>query len=135
MNDWCPGPTTALFHSSRGCARRSAPWATATSQPAARRPERRSLTGRTTRAVTSPAATTGSSTEISGHEIENEDLVNIPNWLPLVFRIGDGPWLRPSEATVEYLDYRQELSLKEGILRRSSATVKDSARTASTHVA
>ncbi|WP_299399154.1 glycoside hydrolase family 65 protein [Pelagibius sp.] len=62
-------------------------------------------------------------TEIAGHEIENEDLVNVPNWLPLVFRIGDGPWLRPGE--VEYLDYRQELSLKEGILRRS-LRVKDS---------
>jgi alpha,alpha-trehalase len=55
--------------------------------------------------------------EIDGHEVENEDLVNIPNWLPVVFRIDDGPWLRPEE--VEYLDYRQELCTKEGMLRRS----------------
>ncbi len=56
-------------------------------------------------------------TEIAGHEVENEDLVNIPNWLPLVIRIDDGPWLRPQE--VEHLDYRQELSMREGLLRRS----------------
>jgi alpha,alpha-trehalase len=55
--------------------------------------------------------------EIAGREVENEDLVNIPNWLPLVIRIDDGPWLRPDE--VEYLDYRQELDLKQGLLRRS----------------
>ena len=56
-------------------------------------------------------------TEIAGREIENEDLVNIPNWLPMVFRIGDGPWLRPEE--LEHLDYRQELELRSGTLRRS----------------
>ena len=55
--------------------------------------------------------------EVGGREVENEDLVNIPNWLPLVIRIDDGPWLRPEE--VEYLDYRQELCTKEGMLRRS----------------
>ena len=54
--------------------------------------------------------------EIAGHEVENEDLVNIPNWLPLVIRIDDGPWLRPDE--IEYVDYRQELLLKEGLLQR-----------------
>lgn len=55
--------------------------------------------------------------EIDSKEIENEDLVNIPNWLPLVFRIGDGAWLRPGE--VEHLDYRQRLSTREGVLHRS----------------
>ncbi len=55
--------------------------------------------------------------EIAGHEVENEDLVNIPNWLPLVTRIEDGPWLRPDE--VEYLDYQQELDMKAGLLCRS----------------
>ncbi len=55
-------------------------------------------------------------TEIAGQEIENEDLVNIPNWLPVTIRIEDGPWLRQS--TVAFLDYRQELDLRAGILRR-----------------
>jgi len=55
--------------------------------------------------------------EVAGHEIENEDLVNVPNWLPLIIRIDDGPWQRPEE--VEYLDYRQELDLRQGLLRRT----------------
>ncbi len=55
-------------------------------------------------------------TEIKGREIENEDLVNLPNWLVLEIRIDDGPWLRPDE--VEYLDYAQELDLARGILHR-----------------
>ena len=33
---------------------------------------------------------------IDGHEIENEDLVNLPNWLPLVIRIEGGEWIRPT---------------------------------------
>lgn len=55
--------------------------------------------------------------EVDGYEIESEDLVNIPNWLPLVIRIGNGTWLRPTE--VEYLDYKQRLSTHEGVLCRS----------------
>lgn len=54
---------------------------------------------------------------IEGREIENEDLVNIPNWLVLVIRIDDGPWLRPAD--LEYIDYRQELDLRCGILTRN----------------
>jgi alpha,alpha-trehalase len=55
-------------------------------------------------------------TEIKGREVENEDLVNIPNWLPLVLRIEGGPWLRPADLT--WLDYRQELRLQDGLLVR-----------------
>ena len=29
---------------------------------------------------------------IEGREVENEDLVNVPDWLPLTFRAQDGPW-------------------------------------------
>ena len=31
-------------------------------------------------------------TEIAGRTIENEDLVNLPNWLALSFQVDDGPW-------------------------------------------
>jgi alpha,alpha-trehalase len=55
--------------------------------------------------------------EIAGRQIENEDLVNTPNWLPLAIRIDDEDWLRPG--TVEYLNYRQELDLRSGILMRN----------------
>ena len=54
--------------------------------------------------------------KVEDHELENEDLVNLPNWLPLVMRIGDGDWIRPD--AVDYLDYRQELDLKAGVLSR-----------------
>ena len=55
-------------------------------------------------------------TEISGKEIENEDLVNIPNWLPLNFRIKGEDWF--SLKDVEIITYRQELNLTKGILSR-----------------
>jgi alpha,alpha-trehalase len=56
-------------------------------------------------------------TEIGGRAIENEDLVNLPNWLPLLLRIDDGDWLRPDDVLM--LDYRQELDLRAGVLLRA----------------
>ena len=53
---------------------------------------------------------------VEDREIENEDLVNLPNWLPLMIRIGSGDWIRPD--IVDQLDYRQELDLKSGVLSR-----------------
>ena len=50
-------------------------------------------------------------TEIMGRVIENEDLVNMPNWLSLKFRIEGGDWFH-------LLSFKQELNLKEGILKR-----------------
>ena len=55
-------------------------------------------------------------TEIGGRPIENEDLVNWPNWLVVRIRPEDEDWL--SFDTVELLDYRQELSLRDGMLHR-----------------
>lgn len=55
-------------------------------------------------------------TSIDGREVENEDLVNLPNWLPLSFRIGDEDWF--DEEKVRILTYRQELDLRLGVLRR-----------------
>jgi alpha,alpha-trehalase len=56
-------------------------------------------------------------TEVAGREIENEDLVNLPNWLPLSFRRPGGDWL--SLSAVDILDYRQELDLEAGLLSRT----------------
>jgi alpha,alpha-trehalase len=56
-------------------------------------------------------------TEIKGKEIENEDLVNLPNWLSLTFRHGGGEWF--DLAHVEILEYRQELQMKPGVLLRT----------------
>ncbi|MEM8948167.1 MAG: glycosyl hydrolase family 65 protein [Pseudomonadota bacterium] len=55
-------------------------------------------------------------TEIAGRMIENEDLVNLPNWLPLQIRIDGAGWFDLHK--VEILDYRQELDLKNGVLHR-----------------
>ncbi len=56
-------------------------------------------------------------TKIAGRMIENEDLVNLPNWLSLTFRINDGTWFKLRN--VDILSYRQELDLLKGILTRT----------------
>ncbi|HSO51273.1 MAG TPA: HAD-IA family hydrolase [Actinomycetes bacterium] len=55
-------------------------------------------------------------TEIAGRTVENEDLVNVPNWLPLSFRVADGPWFDVQQAGV--LEHRLELDLRQGTLTR-----------------
>jgi trehalose/maltose hydrolase-like predicted phosphorylase len=55
-------------------------------------------------------------TEVAGREVENEDLVNLPNWLPLAFRAEGGEWFAPGAA--DLLAYHQELDLRRGVLSR-----------------
>jgi alpha,alpha-trehalase len=55
-------------------------------------------------------------TDVAGRDITNEDLVNVPNWLHLRFRIGEGTWFTLEDAEVD--DYRQELDLRQGVLTR-----------------
>ena len=55
-------------------------------------------------------------TEIAGRAVDNEDIVNVPNWLPLTFRIADGEWFDVHR--LELLDYRQQLDLRWGVLTR-----------------
>jgi len=55
-------------------------------------------------------------TEIAGRAIENEDLVNLPNWLSLAFRIDGAEWF--DLKAVEILEYRQVLDLGSGTLER-----------------
>ncbi|MBN2168721.1 MAG: trehalose-phosphatase, partial [Actinobacteria bacterium] len=56
-------------------------------------------------------------TEIAGRIIENEDLVNLPNWLCLTFRIDGGNWYNLDD--VEIIFYNLELDTKKGILHRT----------------
>src|SRR5919106_3913296 len=55
-------------------------------------------------------------TEIAGRTVENEDLVNVPNWLPLRFRIAGGAWFDVQQADV--LEHRFELDMRHGTLVR-----------------
>ncbi len=54
--------------------------------------------------------------EMSGRTVDNESIVNLPNWLPLTFRIEGGPWFCVDD--VELLEYTQELDLREAVLVR-----------------
>ncbi|MGD9302129.1 MAG: trehalose-phosphatase, partial [Desulfobacterales bacterium] len=64
--------------------------------------------------------------EKAGRIIENEDLVNMPNWLPLNFRIENGDWF--DLANVEVLEYCQELDIRHGILLRTIRFIDDGRR-------
>ena len=55
-------------------------------------------------------------TDIAGEEVENEDLVNLPNWLLLTFSLDGEAWFDPQQ--IELLHYRQELDLRSGVLLR-----------------
>src|ERR671934_1211551 len=54
--------------------------------------------------------------EVEGGSVENEDLVNLPNWLPFTIRVADGEWLAPDH--VERLDHQQRLDMRAGVLTR-----------------
>jgi alpha,alpha-trehalase len=55
-------------------------------------------------------------TTVAGREVENESLVNLPNWLPLTFRIDGGAWFEPG--AFDTLLQRWELDLRAGLLTR-----------------
>jgi alpha,alpha-trehalase len=53
--------------------------------------------------------------QIAGRDVENEDLVNLPNWLPVTFRVDDGSWFRGGQEHVRA--YRLALDMDEGLAR------------------
>ncbi len=53
---------------------------------------------------------------VAGRDIDNESLVNVPNWLPVTWRIGDGDWFDIDRA--DLLSYRQQLDLRRAELVR-----------------
>lgn len=55
---------------------------------------------------------------IHGREMEEEHLVNVPNWLPVDIRLGNGPWWSTGEMDV--LEDRSDLDLRRGLLTRRS---------------
>ncbi|MEO3811563.1 glycoside hydrolase family 65 protein [Sphaerisporangium sp. B11E5] len=53
---------------------------------------------------------------IGGEQVTNEELVNVPNWLPLLFATPESRWFHPR--TAELMEYRQVLDLRHGVLSR-----------------
>ncbi|MDX3077767.1 glycoside hydrolase family 65 protein [Streptomyces sp. NPDC088354] len=55
---------------------------------------------------------------VAGRKVRNEDMVNLPNWLPLRFRFRDGgTWFSPDDGSL--LDHRQDLDLRRATLTRT----------------
>ncbi|WP_055697773.1 glycoside hydrolase family 65 protein [Streptomyces silaceus] len=58
---------------------------------------------------------------VGGRQVENEDMVNLPDWLPLRYRLtdrtGTGEWLTPD--SVRLVTLRQTLDLQSGVLERN----------------
>ncbi|WP_101949639.1 trehalose-phosphatase [Mycobacterium sp. 3519A] len=63
---------------------------------------------------------------VAGTKVEHESLVNLPNWLPLTFRIDGGDWFDVD--AVELLDYRQILNIREAVLTRELRFRDDAGR-------
>jgi alpha,alpha-trehalase len=66
---------------------------------------------------------------IGGTKTDNESLVNLPNWLPLTFRIDGGDWFDVDAVTL--LFYRQTLDLRGAALTRELRFRDDADRTTS----
>jgi len=65
-------------------------------------------------------------TPIAGRDIWNEDFVNVPNWLPIRFKIEDEPWVDPNNVKIKNLN--RSLNLKTGLLSRSMVITDDEGR-------
>ncbi len=55
-------------------------------------------------------------TPVAGRDVENEDFVNVPNWLPVSFKIEDEAWFNPNETKI--IEIRRTLDFKTGLLMR-----------------
>jgi len=64
---------------------------------------------------------------VAGAVVENEDLVNVPNWLTLTVCLPDGEWLDLARVTV--LEHRHELDVHRGVLNRHLRFVDSRERT------
>ncbi|WP_328403833.1 glycoside hydrolase family 65 protein [Streptomyces sp. NBC_00390] len=66
---------------------------------------------------------------VAGRQVENEDMVNLPNWLPLRFRMDGGedePWFTPDSTALR--DHSLRLDLQAGTLQRTLRYVAEDGR-------
>ncbi len=71
-------------------------------------------------------------TNISGHDIENEDFVNLPNWLSITFKIGSGEWFDVNQTKI--LSIKRKLDFRNGLLERWMTVEDSSGRQTALHV-
>ena len=62
-------------------------------------------------------------TRIAGRDIENEDFVNVPNWLKINFKIEDENWFDPNEITINQI--RRQLDFRNGLLSKTMVITDD----------
>lgn len=67
------------------------------------------------------------SAEVNGEDASRESVVNIPNWLPLTFRIDDGEWV--GDPGVRIGKHTVRLDLRRGLLVRECTTTDSTGRT------
>ncbi len=65
--------------------------------------------------------------DVAGTAIDNESMVNLPNWLPLTFRIDGGPWFDIDD--VDASSYLVTLDLRRATLTREFVFSDESGRT------
>jgi beta-phosphoglucomutase family hydrolase len=54
--------------------------------------------------------------KVGDRMVENEDFVNAPNWLPIVFKIDNEPWFDFSK--VKFLEFNKSLDFRNGVFTR-----------------
>lgn len=64
--------------------------------------------------------------DVAGREVGNEDMVNLPNWLPLRVRAKGGPWFSPDHCAVGA--YELTLDLRRATLTRRTRMTDDTGR-------
>ncbi len=67
--------------------------------------------------------------KVAGREIENEDFVNIPNWIAVKFRIGDGDWFAfDPDPGMKIKSFSRKLNFRNGELQRELELEDDKGR-------
>ena len=55
-------------------------------------------------------------TDVAGRDVENEDFVNLPNWLPVSFKIEGGDWFDPNKDKI--ISIKRRIDFKNALLER-----------------
>jgi beta-phosphoglucomutase family hydrolase len=64
--------------------------------------------------------------KVADREIENEDFVNTINWLPITFKIDNGPWLDMNNTKL--IEIERKLDFKSGVLYKVMTVSDDEGR-------